>query len=117
MSPLRCSAAAAADGVQDNDFACTFCTAASNYIKVALLNNETLAQMEKAVEQICDLMSFGGPAMVDCDRVHRLPTITFTIQGKDFALTPEQYIMKITTAGAWRRRRKSYILMVPLPPP
>ena len=33
--------------------------------------------------------------MVKCADVHKLPTIAFTIGGKDFMLTPEQYILKI----------------------
>lgn len=31
---------------QDNNFACAFCEAAAQYVKAALLNNETLDQME-----------------------------------------------------------------------
>jgi hypothetical protein len=37
--------------------------------------------------------------MVKCSKLHQLPTIAFTIGGKEFALTPEQYILKID-AGA-----------------
>lgn len=47
------------------------------------------------VEQLCQFLDFGGPAMVKCSKVHTLPTIAFTIGGKEFSLTPEQYILKI----------------------
>lgn len=53
------------------------------------------------MEAICDTLSFGGPAVVDCERVPKLPTISFTIAGKAFELKPEQYILKISSPGAW----------------
>jgi phytepsin len=37
--------------------------------------------------------------MVQCSKLHQLPTIAFTIGGKEFALTPEQYILKIDAGG------------------
>jgi phytepsin len=33
--------------------------------------------------------------MVKCSNVHKLPTIAFTIGGREFQLTPEEYILKI----------------------
>ncbi|KAL8213668.1 UNVERIFIED_CONTAM: hypothetical protein K2H54_000606 [Gekko kuhli] len=37
-----------------------------------------------------------GEYVVDCKRLSSLPQITFTISGKEFTLTPEQYIIKGT---------------------
>ena len=34
-------------------------------------------------------------AVVDCADVHKMPAVTFSIAGKDFTLTPEQYILKV----------------------
>jgi hypothetical protein len=36
-----------------------------------------------------------GQWMVDCKNIKNMPTITFKIAGKDFALTPEQYVVKV----------------------
>lgn len=47
------------------------------------------------VEQLCGLLDFGGPAMVQCKEVPRLPTIAFKLGGKEFVLAPEQYILRI----------------------
>lgn len=33
--------------------------------------------------------------MVDCADLHKMPSVTFSIAGKDFTLTPEQYILKV----------------------
>ena len=44
---------------------------------------------------MCNLLDFGGPAMVTCSKVKDLPTLTLTIGGREFTLTPEQYILKI----------------------
>lgn len=35
------------------------------------------------------------PAVVDCAKLHTMPAITLTISGKEFVLTPEQYILKV----------------------
>jgi hypothetical protein len=52
------------------------------------------------VEALCDMLDFGGPAMVQCAKVKSMPTISFTVAGKDFMLTPEQYVLRVD-AGAW----------------
>lgn len=82
-----------------NNIACDFCNMAVEYIKLALHNNKTTAEIEEQVEGLCTLMDFGGPAMVECAKVKKMPTIAFKIGGKEFTLTPEQYILKIDAGG------------------
>jgi len=41
------------------------------------------------------LNPINGAPMVDCSKLDSLPTITFNIGGKPFALTPQQYINKM----------------------
>jgi len=36
------------------------------------------------------------PQAVDCSKIDSLPTITFTIDGKDYPVTPQMYVLKTT---------------------
>jgi len=92
-------ASANGGGSSSNSIGCDFCNMAVQYIKMALHNNQTLAQIEQEVEQMCNLLDFGGPAMVTCSKVKDLPTLTLTIGGREFTLTPEQYILKVDAGG------------------
>ncbi len=66
-------------------------------LQVALANNETETQIEDKLAGLCDALSFLGSsqAVVDCDKLSELPDVSFTIAGKEFGLTPEQYILKV----------------------
>ena len=66
-------------------------------VQVALANNETETQIEDKLAGLCDALSFLGSsqAVVDCDKLSELPDVSFTIAGKEFGLTPEQYILKV----------------------
>lgn len=66
-------------------------------MQVALANNETESQIEDKLAGLCDSLSFLGSsqAVVDCDKLSELPDVSFTIAGKEFGLTPEQYILKV----------------------
>ena len=41
----------------------------------------------------------GGQYLVNCTEVQNLPEITFTISGKQFTLTGEEYVLKISQFG------------------
>lgn len=92
--PWRAPMLKAATRTKDG-MTCEFCQAAVTYVKAALASNETLAQIKEAVGKLCGLVQSGGPAMLDCADVARLPVITFNIAGKAFELTPEQYVLKV----------------------
>ena len=70
-------------------------------VQVALANNETETQIEDKLAGLCDSLSFLGSsqAVVDCDKISQLPDISFTIAGKEFGLTPEQYILKVGSSA------------------
>ena len=34
-------------------------------------------------------------AVVECDKIDSMPEVTFRIAGRDFTLTPEQYVLKV----------------------
>eukprot|EP00798_Chlamydomonas_sp_ICE-L_P020800 gene20800-27633_t len=88
------------NGVGDPGMVCEFCETAVQYVKIAIENNQTIAQIRTAVLGLCDtaFSGFGGgPAMVDCDTVPKLPQMSFTFGGRTFGLTPEQYILRISS--------------------
>lgn len=86
---------------QQNGVACEFCTTAAEYVRAALHNNETAAQITTAVESLCESLDFGGPAMLRCRDVPKLPKLVLTIAGKPFELDPTDYVLRIDE-GAWR---------------
>lgn len=82
---------------------CGFCQTAVQYVKIALENNNTVDQIADAMGQLCDSAFAGldaGPAQVECEKLAKMPTITITVGGRQFPLTPDQYILKIESAGS-----------------
>ena len=51
----------------------------------------------QGIEKMCSLAGAGagGTAFLDCDRVVELPTIAFTIEGKQFHLSGDDYVLKV----------------------
>lgn len=86
--------------VKDGTF-CQFCSMAVGYIKVALANHETQEQIEDTLEAVCDTLSFvsTGQSVVDCAKIPTMPNVTFTIEGQDFTLTPQDYVLQVGAAG------------------
>ncbi|GIM04582.1 hypothetical protein Vretimale_9134 [Volvox reticuliferus] len=88
------------DGVDVGDsVVCSFCQTAVQYIRIALESNATIDQIADAVGNLCDQMSFGGPSVVECNKVPSLPTLEFEIGGRIFLLHPEQYILRVDAGG------------------
>ena len=73
--------------------------------QIALANHQTQQQIIQTLDSACDTLSFLGSsqAVVDCAAIPRMPTVTFTIAGKDFDLTPEQYVLRVRACRAGRR--------------
>ena len=66
------------------------------WMQIAIANHETQEQIEQNLEAICDTLSFlaSSQAVVDCKNIPTMPNVTFTIEGKDFVLIPEEYVLK-----------------------
>ena len=77
---------------------CDACTAAIEFVQDALSGQETEEEIEAVLDLACDqaeLLSPGGPALVACDELASLPNVGFQISGKQFTLTPEQYVLQL----------------------
>lgn len=61
----------------------------------------TLPQLTAAFTPVCEagLQGIGGQTMLDCAKIDELPSVTFTIAGKPFDLTPQRYVLQISTGG------------------
>nr|GFC24230.1 aspartic proteinase A1 [Tanacetum cinerariifolium] len=79
-----------------NDEMCTFCEMAVVWMRNQIKRNETEDNIINYVNELCDrIPSPMGESAVECNSLSSLPVIAFTIGGKTFELTPEQYVLKI----------------------
>jgi len=80
---------------------CQLCELLMVFAQSALKNGKMDDEFEKAIEhEVCDnFLSSSGESMVDCDKVDSLPNVDFTISGKTFTLTPEQYVLRVGAGG------------------
>ncbi|XP_020238228.1 aspartic proteinase A1 isoform X2 [Cajanus cajan] len=78
------------------DAGCTACEMAVVWIKNQLRLNETEDQILDYANELCDrLPSPNGESVVECSTLSELPNVSFTIGGKVFDLSPEEYILKV----------------------
>eukprot|EP00887_Chlorella_sp_A99_P000693 scaffold5.g693.t1 len=108
-------AAAASSGAANDG--CQMCEFVVQYIKIALANNETIAQILHSLDVACETFSIGsgGQSVVDCAKVPSMPSVTFTFGGKDFTLSAEQYVLKIGSFG--QEECMSGFMGLEVPPP
>lgn len=86
----------------NESYECTSCKA----IATAAKTMKSIAEMEMLVAEQCAFTSLAGNApaangqtVVNCNSISSLPDLTFTINGKDFPMTPDQYIWKVEAYG------------------
>ncbi|KAI3765231.1 hypothetical protein L2E82_15260 [Cichorium intybus] len=74
---------------------CVICKTIVNLMHKAVSANMTQETVIKLAGELCALVpSPLGESSVDCARVPSLPNISFTIGGKEFELSPNEYIVK-----------------------
>jgi len=79
---------------------CFTCKTTINALYTILGDNTTEANIEKQLDQLCNnLPEPSGEAVVDCSQIPKMPTVSFVLAGKPFTLTPQQYILQITSEG------------------
>ncbi|KAF8084436.1 hypothetical protein N665_0717s0003 [Sinapis alba] len=78
------------------DAGCAPCEMAVVWIQSQLVQNMTQKRIVNYINDICERMpSSNGESAVDCSKLSKMPTVSFTIGGKVFDLAPEEYVLKI----------------------
>ncbi len=86
----------------------------------AIDNNQTIEEIEEQLELVCDAIPSVGPtqSVFDCDKLDGLPDITFDFSDAEFTLSPDQYILRVSTVlfcplvPNLRQRRSSLRLII-----
>ncbi|KAL2607564.1 hypothetical protein R1flu_026137 [Riccia fluitans] len=79
-----------------DDGMCAVCQMAVVWVQNQLSQNKTKDQIQNYLNSLCDrLPSPNGESIVDCNALPGMPNVAFTIEGKYFELTPDQYILKV----------------------
>ncbi|KAJ0045101.1 hypothetical protein Pint_04087 [Pistacia integerrima] len=78
------------------DAMCSTCEMTVVWMQNQLKQNQTQEHIISYINELCDrLPSPMGESAVDCGSLSSLPNVAFTIGGKTFDLSPEQYILKV----------------------
>lgn len=84
----------ASDGF--HDAMCSTCEMAVVWMQNQLKQNQTQERILDYVNELCErLPSPMGESAVDCDGLSSMPNVSFTIGGRVFDLSPEQYVLKV----------------------
>lgn len=80
---------------------CSACEMTVVWMQNQLRQNQTQDHILNYVNELCDrIPSPLGQSDVDCGSLSSMPIISFTIGGKHFELTPEEYILKVGEGSA-----------------
>jgi phytepsin len=83
-----------------SDLMCTACEMAVVWMENQLRENATKDRILSYANQLCEkLPSPMGESTVSCNEIGSMPDIAFTIAGKTFTLTPDQYVLKVEESG------------------
>jgi len=79
---------------------CDTCAALMFYVELLVQDNATDEEILHLMEEVCLIIpSPSGESTVDCSTLSTLPNVIITLGGTAFTLTPNQYILKVSTAG------------------
>jgi len=79
---------------------CGVCTLIIRSLQEFLPSNSSQLIIKLALDAICQLIpSPNGESIVDCSTIDSLPNINVIINGKNFVLTPEDYILQQGAEG------------------
>nr|AAC34854.1 senescence-associated protein 4 [Hemerocallis hybrid cultivar] len=79
-----------------SDAMCSACEMAVVWMQNQIKHNKTQDLILNYINQLCErLPSPMGESAVDCSVLSTMPSISFTIGGKQFDLTAEQYVLKV----------------------
>ncbi|KAK9706390.1 hypothetical protein RND81_07G121100 [Saponaria officinalis] len=83
------------------DSMCSVCEMSVVWMQNQLHQNVTQERAISHVDELCERMPNQiGETVVDCNNLSRMPSVAFTIAGKQFELSPEEYVLKIGTGSA-----------------
>jgi len=83
-----------------SDLMCAACEMAVVWMENQLRENATKDRILAYANQLCEkLPSPMGESTVSCNEIGSMPDIAFTIAGKTFTLTPDQYVLKVEESG------------------
>ncbi|KAE8728836.1 Aspartic proteinase A2 [Hibiscus syriacus] len=75
---------------------CSACEMAVVWMQNQLMDNQTQDRILNYADQLCDRMPNPmGESSVDCKIISSMPPVSFTIGGKVFKLTPDEYVLKV----------------------
>ncbi|CAH9059298.1 unnamed protein product [Cuscuta europaea] len=84
-----------------HDARCSACEMAVVWMQNQLSQNQTQDNILSYVSELCDrLPSPMGESGVDCERLSSMPTVSFSIGGKVFDLSADEYILKVGEGAA-----------------
>ncbi|KAL7130324.1 hypothetical protein ABFS83_13G126100 [Erythranthe nasuta] len=83
------------------DAMCSACEMAVVWMQNQLRRNQTQDRILNYVNELCErLPSPMGQSAVECGSISSMPSVSFTIGGKVFDLSPQEYILKVGEGAA-----------------
>jgi phytepsin len=87
-------------GLCPNGADCGLCKYVIGAIDGLLPSNSSAVFIKYILDQLCDLIpNPTGEYIVNCSAIPTMPSVSLTIGGGTFTLTPEQYILNVSTEG------------------
>ncbi|XP_010455729.1 PREDICTED: aspartic proteinase A3 isoform X2 [Camelina sativa] len=79
-----------------NQAMCSACQMAAVWMESELTQNQTQERILAYAAELCDhIPTQNQQSAVDCEKVSSMPIVSFTIGGRTFDLSPQDYIFKI----------------------